>query len=95
VLSLLPITVQTVNGQGAGRSPVRVTTHPALRGEAHIYGGVEMCEHEHTVIHTTGSVRFVNGEVLDDVREVILCLDCGEEQEVYDDEDEVHTECPF
>lgn len=36
------------------------------------------CEHLHTTITTTGSIRFYGGEVIDDTRDELVCLDCGQ-----------------
>ena len=36
------------------------------------------CLHRHVVSVTTGSRRFVEGEVDDDIKEYLLCLDCLE-----------------
>lgn len=36
------------------------------------------CQHFNTVITTTGSIRFSAGEIIDDTREELVCLDCGQ-----------------
>lgn len=36
------------------------------------------CQHLHTVIQTTGSIRFVAGDIEDDTHDETICLDCGE-----------------
>lgn len=43
------------------------------------------CLHSHVVVETTGELRFVQGEISDNIQEHLLCLDCLEilgEQEV-------------
>ena len=37
------------------------------------------CLHRHIVTVTTGGRHFIKGEVCDDIRESLLCLDCMEE----------------
>lgn len=44
---------------------------PTLDGELN-------CIHENTVLDTTGSRRFVDGDVDDDIEVRVLCLDCKE-----------------
>jgi hypothetical protein len=36
------------------------------------------CLHRHIVTVTTGGMHFTNGEVWDDIQELLLCLDCDE-----------------
>jgi hypothetical protein len=36
------------------------------------------CLHRHVVVDSSGSRRFVEGEVTDDILVRALCLDCGE-----------------
>ena len=36
------------------------------------------CPHRHVVVDSSGSRRFVEGEVTDDILVRALCLDCGE-----------------
>jgi hypothetical protein len=36
------------------------------------------CLHLHIVFVTTGGMHFTNGEVWDDIQELLLCLDCME-----------------
>lgn len=36
----------------------------------------ESCSHTHTVVESRGSMRFVNGDVDDDLTEVLVCTDC-------------------
>jgi hypothetical protein len=36
------------------------------------------CMHRNVVVDTSGSRRFVEGEVIDDILVRALCLDCGE-----------------
>jgi len=45
------------------------------------------CLHRHVVIETTGSRGFSQGEVEDDIRECLVCLDCCE----YLDQEEILT----
>ena len=35
------------------------------------------CMHENTVIESTGSRRFVEGDLVEDIREFLVCRDCG------------------
>lgn len=47
-------------------------------------GAIEVaatCLHAHLVYHTTGSIRFVDGEVYDDIHEALICMDCMQEVE--------------
>jgi len=37
------------------------------------------CPHLHTVIDTSGGYHFSGGEAWDDIKERVLCLDCGQE----------------
>ena len=39
---------------------------------------VSTCLHLHITIESTGSLRFIAGEVVDDIRERLYCLDCCE-----------------
>jgi hypothetical protein len=36
------------------------------------------CMHRNVVVDTSGSRRFIEGEVIDDILVRALCLDCGE-----------------
>jgi hypothetical protein len=45
------------------------------------------CLHRHVVIQTTGGMHFIAGEVSDDIREYLLCLDCLE----FLDEEEIRS----
>ena len=40
--------------------------------------GYSPCMHRHVVVDTSGSRRFVEGEVTEDIQVRALCLDCGE-----------------
>jgi hypothetical protein len=35
------------------------------------------CPHKNTVLHTTGSMRFEAGDVVDDQEDHLVCMDCG------------------
>jgi len=37
------------------------------------------CIHSHTVESTTGGMHLSGGEVWDDIKTTIVCLDCGKE----------------
>jgi hypothetical protein len=39
-----------------------------------------MCKHEHTVVQLEGLTTFA-GEVFDDIREAVYCMDCNSEVE--------------
>jgi hypothetical protein len=47
---------------------------PLLEGDP----GYSPCMHRHVVVVTTGSRRFVEGEVVDDIVDHLQCLDCLE-----------------
>ena len=38
-----------------------------------------MCEHEQTTVYTEGSLSFYDGEVVDTLHDVEVCLQCGSE----------------
>jgi hypothetical protein len=40
--------------------------------------GCSPCMHRHVVVVTTGTRRFVEGEVVDDIVEHLQCMDCME-----------------
>ena len=40
--------------------------------------GYSPCMYRHVVIETMGARRFIQGEVVDDLRDHLLCLDCLE-----------------
>ena len=35
------------------------------------------CMHRHVVVENRGSIRLVNGEVMDDLHDVLVCTECG------------------
>lgn len=37
------------------------------------------CQHKNTTEEITGSMKFVNGDVIDTTTWIIVCLDCGED----------------
>jgi hypothetical protein len=42
-----------------------------------MFASDEECLHRHTTSITTGGYHFAAGEFWDDIREMIVCLDCG------------------
>ncbi len=43
------------------------------------YHDIEECPHRRTTTVTTGGYHYSAGEVWDDLRDVIVCLDCGKQ----------------
>lgn len=42
----------------------------------------QTCPHLHTVVHTSGSMWFIAGDIDDDLTDHLICTDCGEELSV-------------
>jgi hypothetical protein len=52
-----------------------------IRYLADLYQEKENCPHRRTQEYTTGSMTFTAGQVVDDIRTITVCLDCGAQLE--------------
>jgi hypothetical protein len=52
-----------------------------IRYLADLYDEKENCPHRRTQTYTTGGLSFTAGQVVDDLRTIQVCLDCGAQLE--------------